>query len=266
MVPENYAFKEQSSNKAEEGFDIYGKFFGQSSFSNWSIVREDSIINVSDTVHTREELQLLSPLGCGIQTGTGAIINAANAVPEDRVVVLGLGGVGLSAVMGAKVVGCKQIIGIDRHESRLKLAQELGATDVVKVDGLDNLADVTEAVRDITGHLGSNITLDTTGVPALIAEGVRMTGFKGRVLQVGTAPETGTLSIAIHEFMVSGKQFMGVVEGDVNPQEYVPRMIQWVKDGSLPLQKIIKFYPAEDFERGIGDMQSGQTIKPVILW
>ncbi|ODM19978.1 hypothetical protein SI65_04964 [Aspergillus cristatus] len=267
VVPENYAFKEEgkSSNEAN-GYDIYGKFFGQSSFSSWSIAREDSVINVSGTVHTREELQLLSPLGCGIQTGTGAIINAGNATPDDRVVVLGLGGVGLSAVMGAKVAGCRQIIGIDRHESRLELAKELGATDVVKVDGLDNLAAVTEAVRGMTRGLGANITLDTTGVPALIAEGTRMTGFKGKIMQVGTAPEGGTLSIPIHEFMVSGKQFMGVVEGDVNPQEYVPRMIQWVKDGSLPLERIVKFYPAEEFEKAIGDMQSGQTIKPVILW
>lgn len=265
VVPENYAFKEEQSSN-EDGYDIYGKFFGQSSFSSWSIVREDSVINVSDTVHTKEELQLLSPLGCGIQTGTGAIINAGNATAEDRVVVLGLGGVGLSAVMGAKVAGCKQIIGIDRHESRLQLAKELGATDVVKANGLDNLAAVTEAVRGMTRGLGANITLDTTGVPALIAEGTRMTGFKGKIMQVGTAPEGGTLSIPIHEFMVSGKQFMGVVEGDVNPQEYVPKMIQWVKDGCLPLEKIVKFYPAEEFEKAIGDMQSGQTIKPVILW
>lgn len=93
-----------------------------------------------------------------------------------------------------------------------------------------------------------------------------MTGFKGKIMQVGTAPEGGTLSIPIHEFMVSGKQFMGVVEGDVNPQEYVPRMIQWVKDGSLPLERIVKFYPAEEFEKAIGDMQSGKTVKPVILW
>ncbi|EYE95785.1 NAD(P)-dependent alcohol dehydrogenase [Aspergillus ruber CBS 135680] len=265
VVPENYTFKEERSNEAD-GYNIYGKFFGQSSFSSWSIVREDSVINVSDIVHTREELQLLSPLGCGIQTGTGVIINAGNATPEDRVVVLGLGGVGLSAVMGAKVAGCKQIIGIDRHESRLELAKELGATDVVKVNGLENTAAITEAVRGMTRGLGANITLDTTGVPALIAEGTRMTGFKGKIMQVGTAPEGTTLSIPIHEFMVTGKQFMGVVEGDVNPQEYIPRMIQWVKDGRLPLEKIVKFYPAEKFERAIGDMQSGQTIKPVILW
>ncbi|OJJ07349.1 hypothetical protein ASPVEDRAFT_142091 [Aspergillus versicolor CBS 583.65] len=263
-APEDYVFEASSQSASKP--DIYGKFFGQSSFASLSIVQEESIVNVSGLVDKREDLALMSPLGCGIQTGSGAIINAAAAGPGDRVAVIGLGGVGLSAVMGAKIAGCKQIIGIDRHESRLELAKELGATHVVRVDPSMALQDVTAAVVGLTGGLGTNITLDTTGVPPLIAEGVKMTGFKGKILQVGTAPETAALSIPIHEFMVSGRQFMGVVEGDVVPQEYVPKLISWVKDGRLPLQRIVKYYQAEDFETAIRDMQSGETVKPVILW
>lgn len=245
---------------------IYGKFFGQSSFASYSIVRADSVINVRGLVASREELQLLSPLGCGIQTGSGAILNAAQVSAEDRIAVLGLGGVGLSAVMGAKIAGCKQVIGIDRHASRLELAKELGATHVLQVDPAADIQAVSEAVRAMTGGLGVNVVLDTTGVPALIAQGVKMAGCKGKILQVGTAPPTATLEIPIHEFMVSGKQFMGVVEGDVNPKEYVPKMVKWVQEGTLPLQRIVTFYKAEEFEKAIADMQSGQTIKPVILW
>lgn len=263
--PEDYVFKEASSEPTSKP-DIYGRFFGQSSFASLSIVQEDSIVNVSGLLDKREDLALMSPLGCGIQTGSGAIINAAAAGPGDRVAVIGLGGVGLSAVMGAKIAGCKQIIGIDRHESRLQLAKELGATHVVRVDPSMALQDVTAAVVAITGGLGTNITLDTTGVPPLIAEGVKMTGFKGKILQVGTAPETAALTIPIHEFMVSGRQFMGVVEGDVVPQEYLPKLISWVKEGRLPLERIVKYYKAEEFEAAIRDMQSGQTVKPVILW
>ncbi|KAI9038345.1 NAD(P)-dependent alcohol dehydrogenase [Aspergillus affinis] len=262
--PDNLVFKEASSTRRHP--DIYGQFFGQSSFSSWSIVREDSVINVSGMVETKEELQLLSPLGCGIQTGSGAIIHAAKAGVNDRVAIIGLGGVGLSAVMGARLVGCAQIIGIDQHQSRLELARELGATHVISTEGMSDLQATTEAVLKMTDHLGANITLDTTGVPALIAEGVKMTAFKGKCLQVGTAPDTATVTIPIHEFMVAGKQFIGVVEGDVQPQEYIPRLINWVKDGRLPLQKIVKFYQAADFDRAIRDMQSGFTIKPIILW
>ncbi|EAL86461.1 NAD(P)-dependent alcohol dehydrogenase [Aspergillus fumigatus Af293] len=264
VEPDNLVFSEEASTATEPS--IYGRFFGQSSFASYSIVREDSVVNVRGVVDTRSELQLLSPLGCGIQTGSGAILNAAKATPKDRVAVLGLGGVGLSAVMGAKIAGCAQIIGIERHASRLELAKQLGATHVVQVDTTADPQSVSDAVLAATNNLGVNIVLDTTGVPALIAQGVRMASFKGKVLQVGTAPETGSLTIPIHEFMVAGKQYMGVVEGDVNPKDYVPKMVKWVREGSLPLQKIVKFYKAEDFEQAIRDMQSGETIKPVIVW
>jgi Zn-dependent alcohol dehydrogenase len=264
VEPDNLVFSEDASTATEPS--IYGRFFGQSSFASYSIVREESVVNVRGVVDTKSELQLLSPLGCGIQTGSGAILNAAKAAPKDRVAVLGLGGVGLSAVMGAKIAGCAQIIGVERHVSRLELAKELGATHVVQVDPTADPQSVSDAVLAATNNLGVNIVLDTTGVPALIAQGVRMASFKGKILQVGTAPETGTLAIPIHEFMVAGKQYMGVVEGDVNPKEYVPKMVKWVREGSLPLQKIVKFYKAEDFEQAIRDMQSGVTIKPVIVW
>jgi Zn-dependent alcohol dehydrogenase len=92
------------------------------------------LCHVRGVFDTKSELQLLSPLGCGIQTGSGAILNAAKATPKNQVAVLGLGGVGLSAIMGAKIAGCAQIIGLERHASRLELAKELAATHVVQVD------------------------------------------------------------------------------------------------------------------------------------
>ncbi|KAL4902017.1 hypothetical protein BDW74DRAFT_187025 [Aspergillus multicolor] len=268
-VQDDYVFSDASSPSATSSPsepDIYGRFFGQSSFASLSVVQEDSIVNVAGLVDTREDLAMLSPLGCGIQTGTGAIINAGAAGPTNRVAIIGLGGVGLSAVIGAKVAGCTQIIGIDRYQSRLDLAKELGATHVVHVAEGMGLDEVTAAVKEITGGLGTNITLDTTGFPALIAEGIKMTAFKGKILQVGTAPETATLVIPIHEFMVSGKQFIGIVEGDVVPKEYIPNLITWYREGKLLLDKIVKFYEAEGFETAIRDMQSGVTVKPVIIW
>ncbi|KAJ5642188.1 hypothetical protein N7490_006188 [Penicillium lividum] len=236
-----------------------------SSFASWSIVSEESLVNVSDMIDSKEDLATISPLGCGIQTGVGAIVNVADAGPNDRVLVLGLGGVGLSAIMAAKIRGCKTIIGIDRHESRSSLARELGATDCINTTTMD-FAEMTDAVRNITNGLGSTFTLDTTGVPALIHQGLKMTGFKGKVIQVGTAPETAILEIPIHEFMTSGRQFIGVVKGDAVPQTFVPQMIQWFREGKLPLQKIVKFYQSDRFETAISDMQSGVTIKPVLLW
>lgn len=265
-VPEDYTFRDPSTSRTGE-YDIYGRFFGQSSFASWSVVREDSVVNVAGLVKNRDELELLAPLGCGIQTGTGSILNAANASATDRVVILGLGGVGLSAVMGAKIAGCKKIVGIDRHPWRMDLAKQLGATDVINSNELEGgLTAMTGVVREMTGGLGANITLDTTGSPSLISEEVKITAFKGIIMQVGSASETQTLTIPIREFMVSGKQFMGVVEGDVQPDQYIPQMIKWVQEAILPLRKIVKRYPAEDFEKAISDMRNGETIKPILVW
>ncbi|RAL03705.1 NAD(P)-dependent alcohol dehydrogenase [Aspergillus ibericus CBS 121593] len=262
---ENYVFRGENQDGSGEA-DIYGQFFGQSSFASWTIVQEQAVVNVSGLVEGKEELQLLAPLGCGIQTGAGAVINAAGAKGEDTVAVLGLGGVGLSAVMGARIAGCKTIIGIARNEARLELALAVGATHVVRIDSNADLSAVTEGVRAITKGIGADITLETTGAPGLVAEGIRMTANKGRVVQLGSAPENAVLNLPIHEFMVAGKQYMGVVEGDVVPREFVPKMIDWVKAGLLPLRKMVGFYQAGDFETALSDMRSGKTIKPVLVW
>lgn len=263
-VGPDYLVAQQTSEDLQEP-NIYGKFFGQSSFASWSIVSEESVVNVSGIVKDKEDLALMSPLGCGIQTGTGALINVGNVGTNDRVVVLGLGGVGLSAIMAAKIKACKIIIGVDRYESRLILARELGATHCINTANLE-VEEVADAVQKITANMGSTVTLDTTGFPPLIREGLKMTGFRGKVIQVGTAPETAVIDIPIHEFMVSGKQFVGVLEGDAVPQTHIPQMIQWIHEGKLPLQRIVKFYQADDFEIAIRDMKLGATIKPVLLW
>ncbi|EHA25415.1 hypothetical protein CBS63078_7928 [Aspergillus niger] len=253
-----------STHSAEP--EIFGQFFGQSSFASWTIVQEESVVNVSGLVEGRGDLHLLAPLGCGVQTGAGAVIKAAKAQPEDTVAVLGLGGVGLSAVMGARIAGCRKIIGIARNQARLELALALGATHVVRLDSNTDKGHVTELVRALTNGLGADVTLETTGVPGLIAEGIRMTANKGRIVQLGTAPEDAEVSLPIHDFMVAGKQYMGVVEGDVVPREFVPKMIEWVKTGLLPLHEIVGFYQAEDYRTAINDMKSGKTIKPILLW
>lgn len=254
-------------NTSSETYPVYGQFFGQSSFASLSIVHEDSIINVAGCVKTRDELRLLAPLGCGVQTGAGTILNAAGATATDRVVVMGLGGVGLSAVAGAKIAGCKQIIGLDRFDERLELAQALGATHTVNTAAVaDSGQSLVDVVREVTGGLGATVTLDTTGVPALVREGLRMTALKGRVLQVGVTPEEACLEIPIFEFMTTGKSFMGVIEGDVVPREFVPRLVEWVREGVLPLEKLVRYYPAEEFETAVKDMKSGRTVKPVLVW
>ena len=168
--------------------DISAQFFGQSSFAALSVVRECSVVNAKDLVKDKKELQLFAPLGCGIQTGSGTVVNAAKAGPNDVVCIMGLGGVGLSAIMGAKVQECRTIIGIDRVESRLNLAKELGATHIIDGSKLPEGKSLGDVVREHSDGLGPTVVIDTTGVADLIKAGVEFTRNCGQFIQVGTPP------------------------------------------------------------------------------
>jgi len=254
------------SQASSPELNISGLFFGQSSFASLSIVRQCSVVNVKQHVQSKHELQLFAPLGCGIQTGSGTVINCAKAGPDDTVLVMGLGGVGLSAIMGARVQGCRQIIGLDRIASRLEFARKMGATHVIDGSKLGDKS-LVDAVRDITqDRAGPTVTIDTTGVPTLVKAGVEVTRNRGKYVQVGTNPFDFKLEIPMFEFMMSGKQIMGAIEGQAFPPEYVPKMIQWYREGRFPFDKLVKLMPADQFEEALKEMHDGTTIKPILCW
>jgi Zn-dependent alcohol dehydrogenase len=256
----------QSITDEERESDILGCFFGQSSFSSLSIVHESSVVNVKGLVESDEELRLFAPLGCGIQTGSGTILNVAQAMPEDTVAIIGAGGVGLSATMAAKIAGCQTIVVIDRVQPRLDLAKELGATHTINTLSFTDLQQLIDEVRSFTGGYGTSITMDATGVLPLIKSGLEFTARRGQYIQVGSSKPESVLDIPLQDFMVSGKRIIGAVEGQVIPQEYIPKMIQWSREGKFPFDKFTKQYPAEQFEHAIAGMVKGAVIKPIIQW
>ena len=201
----SFAFAKNKEQNPEQLPEMGGRFFGQSSFANFSVVGEASVVNANDLVNSKEELQLFAPLGCGIQTGSGTVVNVAKAGEGDAIAIQGLGGVGLSAIMAAKIQGCRIVIGIDRVESRLRAAKEFGATHVVDTSQLPAGKTVTEVVQEIADGVGPNITIETTGVPVLIKSALEMTRQGGKIIQVGSAPADFQLEIPVFGFMVAGK-------------------------------------------------------------
>jgi Zn-dependent alcohol dehydrogenase len=228
-------------------------------------VGESSVVNAKDLIKSPEELNLFAPLGCGIQTGSGTIINVAKCSPTDTVAIMGVGGVGLSGIMGAKIANAKTIIAIDRVPARLELAKEIGATHTINSDGM-TMPDLIQKVRDLTDSYGTSITMDTTGLLKLIEAGIEFTRLRGQYVQIGSAAMDVKLTIPVFQFMVSGKRFIGAVEGDVIPAEYLPKMIGWYREGKFPIHKLVKTFKADDFMGAIEEMHSGVTIKPVIVW
>ncbi|OCL04761.1 NAD(P)-binding protein [Glonium stellatum] len=247
--------------------DISGNFFGQSSFSSMAIVGASSVVNVSGLLKDENDLKLFAPLGCGFQTGAGAVTELANANKDDLVAVFGLGGVGLLAIIAAKTRGCSTIIGVDRFASRLDLAKKLGATHTIDTLGFTNLSeDLAKAVKENTKGSGTSINIDTTGNLNIIRAGLSSLANSGQLIIIGIPPPGSELGVNLNELLQSGKSIRGCIEGNAVPSKYIPQMIQWYREGKLPINELVKLYPAQKFDQAASDMDSGVTVKPVLIW
>lgn len=243
---------------------IQDNFFGQSSFSSLSIVNEASAVNVKGLVKDDDEMKLLAPLGCGLQTGAGAVIISGEARPSDIVVVSGIGGVGLGAVMAAKIAGCKAIIAVDRIASRLDVARSVGATHVLNTSGRES--SFIEDVAALVDNQRISLAIDTTGVSAVITDMIKCLGKRGRYIQIGVSPPGTSISLSMDDFFSNGKIIEASTMGSSVARDFVPKLIQWYRDGKFPLEKLVTLFPAKDVAEALHGMEDGSVIKPVLVW
>lgn len=240
---------------SRDGERVSGMFFGQSSFAEYSIANERNVVPVSEDA----PLELLGPLGCGIQTGAGGVMNVCEPEAGASIVVFGAGSVGLSAVMAAHAVGCTDIVAVDLIESRLEKALDLGATHTVDASRTD---DVEEAVRNHLGG-GADYTLETSAQPSVLRTAVDTTRKKGFCGIIG-APRLGTeVSLDVNT-MMRGRVVEGILMGGGVPNEFIPTLVELQRQGRFPFDEIITYYPFEEIERAVHDHEQGDTIKPII--
>jgi aryl-alcohol dehydrogenase len=236
--------------------EIFGHFFGQSSFATHSVCPERSLVKVPQDV----PLHLLGPLGCGIQTGAGAVLNSLEVEAGSSIVVFGTGGVGLSAIMAAVVAGATTVIGVDTRPERLELARELGATHTIDA----SREDVAARIASLTGH-GAHYSVETTGSPQVLPLAVdclRVTGVCGTI---GASPMGTTAAITMNN-LIFGRTIRGVCEGDSVPGVFIPRLIELFRQGRFPMDKMMRTYPFGDIEKACADANEGRTIKPVLVF
>lgn len=247
--------KGQTAIQDAEGKPLHDHFFAQSSFATHAIAEEINTVKVSKDV----PLEILGPLGCGIQTGAGAVMNSLKIGPGASFASFGAGAVGLSAVMAAKVVGATTIIAIDIVPARLDLARELGATHVIN----SREQDVVEAVKEITGT-GLNFAVETTGRPEILGQAIETLGLLGTVGVIG-APKLGTKAeFDVNNLLLNGRSIRGIVEGDSVPQVFIPQLIELNRQGRFPFDRLIKFYPFDKINEAVKDSESGVTLKAVL--
>jgi aryl-alcohol dehydrogenase len=179
--------------------------------------------------------------------------------PGDSIAIFGVGAVGLSGLMAARIAGCDPIIAVDLREHRLALARELGATHAINHAGR---AEVVTEIRSITGY-GVRFSLETSAQPAVLREAVETLMPAGTCILLGSARK-GTETSFEMPFLQNGRTVRGVIQGDSVPQEFIPLLVDHIVAGRFPVDKMITFYPLAEINRAAEESASGKTIKPVL--
>lgn len=242
-----------SSPLSQNGARIGGSFFAQSSFATHAIVPERSAVKVDHAV----PLHLLGPLGCGIITGAGAVIEAFRLRPGQSIAIFGVGSVGLAAVMAARLAGASRIVAVDVDPRRLALAKDLGATDTIaSSEGVDG------ALREIRPD-GYDYSFNTTSVPAIYESANTCLGMEGTAGFV-TRP-AGDWAPKVGAMLAGGRKMQGILGGSAAPQLFIPMLIDYWKQGRFPFERLVQTFAFDEIAAAWAECHSGDAIKPVLM-
>ncbi len=233
---------------------VYGAFFGQSSFATHAIAYERNTVKIPEDM----DFGLAAPFGCGMQTGAGTVYNSLAPKPGQSLAVFGTGSVGLAALMAAVDLGCSPVIAVDKNPERLALAMALGASHGIVADP----AKLTADLRDIL-PLGLDFIVDTSGFGPVIRAGTEALASRGQMAMLAVTPP-GTEITINPNILLGGRSLRGAVEGDADPQQFIPWLIERHRAGAFAVDRLVKIYDFAAINDAVADMRAGTTIKPVL--
>jgi NDMA-dependent alcohol dehydrogenase len=230
------------------------------SFASHTVVNEASCIRVE---HPNLSLVSIGLLSCGVVTGWGSAVYAGNVRAGDDVAVVGLGGVGMSAVQGARMAGALRVFAIDPVPYKRERAHEFGATHTAA-----SIEEATELIRDETwGRLCSTVIMAMgVGSGSAVGDAMRITSKRGRVVMTNVHPGTAT-EVTVHpqEMFRMERQLIGTLYGSANPRYDINRLLRFYLEGHLKLDELVtRTYPLEDINVGYADVHAGRVLRGVI--
>lgn len=228
---------------------------GVSAFATHAVVDQRSAVKVPSDIAP----EIAALFGCAVLTGVGAVMNTAAVKPGESVVVYGLGGVGLSSLLGAVAAGANPVIAVDPIEDKRKLALELGAAAAVAP------ADAAQAIANLTGG-GADVAIETAGKAAVLAAAYKSTRRGGRTVTVGLPNPAEMLSFPAVSLVAEGKTLMGSYMGSSIPSRDVPRYIGLWRAGRLPVHRLLSgTAPLSEINRLMDELAAGRVIRQVVL-
>ncbi len=231
-------------------------FLGVSAFSEYSIAAAVSLIKIDPSI----PLEKAALFGCAVITGVGAVINTAGAKAGSSVAVFGLGGVGLSAVMGAQLAGCHPIVAIDVLEAKLALARRLGATHAINAQKQDSVA----AIKELTGG-GVHCALEAVGNARVLAQAYAATREGGKTIVIGLPSPQQVVEIPAASIVLEERTIHGSFMGSSVPQRDIPRLLALYQAGKLPVDLIYSREIALGEVNGAFDaLAQGEVVRQVV--
>jgi aryl-alcohol dehydrogenase len=237
-----------------DGSEIHSHFFGQSSFSTYSLTWADALV----VVPRDAPIELLGPLACGISTGAGAVFNTVRPGPGASLVVYGVGAVGLAAVMAARLSPATTVIAVDRHPARLALAAELGATHTVDATDADPVAEV----HRICGG-PADFALECTGAIPVVRQAADSVGMLGTCVLIGGAPAGAEFGLD-HLSTLWGKRIVGTLGGSGRSETLISTLVELHRQGRFPIDRLVRFYELKDIDEALMASTRGDVLKPVL--
>jgi NDMA-dependent alcohol dehydrogenase len=230
-------------------------------FSEYVIASERSLVKIHDWI----PLEVAALVSCGVTTGFGSGSVAAGTEVGDTVVVIGVGGVGMSAVQGAKVAGAKHIVAVDPVEFKREIAPNFGATHAAADAGA-----ALDVVKEITwGVMADRVVLTPGVVPVdLVLQAMMLLRKGGTCVLTGVAKLSDMMvPLLLTEMVSSCKTLKGVLYGEMNPREAMPRLLSMYEAGVIKLDELItEKYTLDDINQGMKDLRAGKNIRGVIAF
>ena len=237
----------------ECGHDVH-HHLGVSCFATHVVVDQRSTVKVDRDIPP----EVAAVFGCAVLTGVGAAINSAKIQPGETVIVFGLGGVGLAALMGALASGAATVIGVDLAQSKIDKAIELGAVGVTP----DGLADAIAANLPVGG---ADVVIETVGNARVLGEAYKAGRRGSRIVTVGLPPPDQKLDISALSLVADGKTLIGSYMGSAIPARDIPRYIALWQAGKLPVEKLItSLHKLDDLNEMLDAMDRGEAIRQII--
>jgi S-(hydroxymethyl)glutathione dehydrogenase/alcohol dehydrogenase len=257
VVSPNGVLHDGTSRLSHDG-NTYHHYLGVSSYADFAVVPASGAIKVRKDA----PLDLIALIGCAVATGVGAVNNTAKVPAGSTVAVIGCGGVGLSVVQGARMIGASRIVAIDINPDKVALAKTLGATDSIVIQRDD---DPAEALRKLIEE-GVDFAFDAIGHPSTTEAIIRMLALGGAAVIVGLPRVGATASFEPLTLAEADQRILGSNYGSIRPAVDIPWLVDQYMDGNLKLEEMVSARrPLEEAAAALADLENGEALRQILI-